>query len=142
MLKDQLVQLLQRKKEEIKTDLETYAESRGHRILWTPPRHSELQPIELYWAAVKGEVARQFTSSRSLPETKNQLLSALRNNGTPEKCASIIRHCNNTLKELIDKDLQYDARHAEEENPEENEEDDANRDEGDDGDDESDDDAQ
>ena len=36
--------------------VETMANEAGHKVLWSPPHHSDLQPIELVWANVKGEV--------------------------------------------------------------------------------------
>lgn len=32
------------------------AENSGHRVIFTPPYHSDLEPIELVWAITKGEV--------------------------------------------------------------------------------------
>ncbi|RLO04912.1 hypothetical protein DYB28_015456, partial [Aphanomyces astaci] len=37
------------------------AKRRGHCVVYTPPHHSDLQPIETVWAIVKGEVGRQYT---------------------------------------------------------------------------------
>jgi hypothetical protein len=37
----------------------------GHYLLYTPPYHPELQPIELIWATVKGRIAS------SLPKNGN-----------------------------------------------------------------------
>jgi hypothetical protein len=44
---------------------ETLAEQYGHRLLWTPPYYSKLQPIERVWAVVKNEIARQHTKATS-----------------------------------------------------------------------------
>ncbi|KAG9408508.1 hypothetical protein AC1031_022126 [Aphanomyces cochlioides] len=43
-----------------KTAVVTIAEAAGHEIVFTPPHHSDLQPIELVWANVKGQVGRQY----------------------------------------------------------------------------------
>ncbi len=32
------------------------AEEAGHKVLLTPPYHSDLQPIELVWAHIKGPI--------------------------------------------------------------------------------------
>ena len=111
MPKEDLVVLLKRyRAEHLKTVLEEYAEKRGHKILFTPPRHSDLQPIELYWAAVKGEVARQFTADRTLAQTKEQLLAALQHHGTSAKCRKLIKHCNETLDRYMADDLECEKR--------------------------------
>ncbi len=78
---------------ELGGDLQIFCRSRGHEILLTPPRASHFQPIELYWAAVKNEVAAQYNSSRNFASVKTQLLAALNKWGTPEFCSKIIDHC-------------------------------------------------
>ena len=42
------------------------AKEAGHEILFTPPYHSDLQPIELVWAFVKGNVGRQYSNESTL----------------------------------------------------------------------------
>jgi transposase len=44
-----------------------------HKILFTPPYHSDLQPIELLWAKIKGNVARLYSNGRKIEELKEQL---------------------------------------------------------------------
>ena len=34
-------------------------EEQGHKVLLTPPYHSDFHPIELVWALIKGNVGRQ-----------------------------------------------------------------------------------
>ena len=51
------------------------AEEKGHKVLFTPPYHSDLQPIELVWALVKGNVGRQYSVGTTL-ELVNQRLEA------------------------------------------------------------------
>ena len=41
------------------------AEAEGHKILFSPPHHSDLQPIELVWANVKRNLGRQYTTNTS-----------------------------------------------------------------------------
>ncbi|ETV96726.1 hypothetical protein H310_10043 [Aphanomyces invadans] len=36
------------------------ARKRGHTVVFTPSHHSALQPIELLWAIVEGEVGRRY----------------------------------------------------------------------------------
>lgn len=44
------------------------AAEQGHRVLFTPPYHSDLQPIELLWARVKGNVGRKHTAQTTLDD--------------------------------------------------------------------------
>ncbi|POM80338.1 Hypothetical protein PHPALM_1836 [Phytophthora palmivora] len=44
-------------KEKPKYKAQTIASNHGHFLLFTPPYHPELQPIELIWAIVKGRIA-------------------------------------------------------------------------------------
>ncbi|KAG9405655.1 hypothetical protein AC1031_003563 [Aphanomyces cochlioides] len=49
------------------------AQSLGHTVVYTPPHHSDLQPIELIWANVKTKVGRQYTDMTQFPEVKTRL---------------------------------------------------------------------
>ena len=42
--------------------LEKAAEDAGHKVLWLPPKHCDLNPIELIWAQVKDWVAKHNTT--------------------------------------------------------------------------------
>lgn len=42
------------------------AEAEGHRVQFTAPYHSDLQPIELVWALVKGNIGRQYNQQTTL----------------------------------------------------------------------------
>ncbi|ETM40228.1 hypothetical protein L914_13773 [Phytophthora nicotianae] len=46
------------------------AEKEKPAVLFTPPHHSNLQPIETVWAAVKGEVGRQYTAETTFQRTR------------------------------------------------------------------------
>ncbi len=46
-------------------EIELKAEAQDNQILWTPPRYSDLQPIELVWALEKGRVGRLYEKTRS-----------------------------------------------------------------------------
>ena len=37
-----------------------------HEVIFSPPHHSDLQPIELVWAVVKGVVGRQYCSGTTM----------------------------------------------------------------------------
>ncbi|CAK4113979.1 unnamed protein product, partial [Aphanomyces euteiches] len=40
------------------------AKQYGHPVLFTPPHHSNLQPIETVWANVKGYVGRRYVKGK------------------------------------------------------------------------------
>jgi transposase len=42
------------------------AEEKGHRVVFTPPCYSDLQPIELVWALIKGNVGQQYSIDTTL----------------------------------------------------------------------------
>lgn len=44
------------------------AEEKGHRVLFTPPYHSDLQPIEFLWAWVKRNVGMQYKTGTTLTD--------------------------------------------------------------------------
>ncbi|CAK4066801.1 unnamed protein product [Aphanomyces euteiches] len=49
------------------------ARARGHDVVYTPPGFSELQPIEMIWANVKGKVGRAYTSDTTFSEVRQRL---------------------------------------------------------------------
>ena len=49
------------------------ANAAGHEVLFTPPRYSDLQPIELLWAYVKGAVGRQYSLDTTIRDVKERL---------------------------------------------------------------------
>ncbi|ETV79618.1 hypothetical protein H257_06878 [Aphanomyces astaci] len=49
------------------------AQARGHHIVHVAPEFSELQPIELIWANVKGTVGRAYTSDTTFQDVYKRL---------------------------------------------------------------------
>ena len=62
MLKPELLELVRLNKPPIRYRTDDLAEKHGHRVLRTPVRHCELNPIELVWGQVKQIVARRNTT--------------------------------------------------------------------------------
>jgi transposase len=60
----------------IKPYIVSIAESRGHKVLFQPPHHSDFQAIELIWANVKGDVARKYDHATTFKEVEDRLLDA------------------------------------------------------------------
>jgi hypothetical protein len=82
------------------TTIEQLAKSRGHRVLFTPPKHSTWQPIESYWASVKNRVADQYVNGRSLETLKGQLEASLAHYGTAKHCSAYIRSAHDKIDEF------------------------------------------
>ncbi|XP_028139233.2 uncharacterized protein LOC114333544 [Diabrotica virgifera virgifera] len=79
-----------RKMEYLKYAVDETAKDYGVKVLRLPPYHCELNPIELIWAQVKGEVARN-NKTYKLNEVKELLTQAILH-VTPEKWAKCIGH--------------------------------------------------
>lgn len=54
------------------------AEAAGHAVARTPPRLSSVQPIELFWAQVKGEVGRAYHRGTTLDMVEQRLVAAFK----------------------------------------------------------------
>ena len=65
--------LQQNKPNILDCQVEAYLTSRGHNVLWTPPYCPELQPIELFWAAGKNNVARLFFTGQKMHDVIQNL---------------------------------------------------------------------
>ncbi len=51
------------------------AEEAGHKVLLTAPYHSDLQPIELVWDLIKGNVGRKYSTETTLSIVHNHLMA-------------------------------------------------------------------
>lgn len=57
----------------VKSEVEQLAEAAGHRVIWTPPHFSDLQPTELAWAEIKENIGRRYTKDTTLAQVKERL---------------------------------------------------------------------
>ena len=99
--------------EELGCDIARYLRSRNHELLLTPPRVSVWQPIELYWASCKNEVAKLYRQGRGLVETKTQLNESLTKWGTATHCSKLIAHATKQVKTWWEAARRADAQDAE-----------------------------
>jgi len=109
MRKDQLQSMYAALKKALGSDLERLLAEKGHLLLLTPPRMSTWQPIELYWASCKNEVARLFRKGRGLIETQEQLEASLTKWGTAEHCSKLIAHTTRLVRKWWDAAQQAEA---------------------------------
>ena len=75
-------------------------EERGHKILWTPPGHSDLQPIKLVWAQAMGNVCRQCNKNKKISNTHEQLMEQAEPFDTEEGLThtqKVTEKCHHTL---------------------------------------------
>jgi hypothetical protein len=77
----------------------TMAKQRGHDVVFTPPHHSDLQPIETVWAIVKGAVGRQYTSGTTFKDVGLRLQTAF-NEMRSKRIYGCIAASINKLKKL------------------------------------------
>ena len=93
MLKPELWQLVKRKRSRYKHYIcDEMAEARGHRVLRLPPYHSELNPIELIWAQLKGYIATKNTSYnlKAVRELLNEAFAAVNVERWRECCRHVV----------------------------------------------------
>ena len=57
----------------IQIDVVQAADRHGHEVVFTPPHYSDLQPIELIWAHIKGNIARKYSLETNLTAVKQRL---------------------------------------------------------------------
>jgi transposase len=81
------------------------ATEKGHKVLFTPPYHSDLQPIELVWARIKGNIGRQYNNESTLELVYQHLLAEFESlsvahdsvGGMIEKCATVAEKFHNEI---------------------------------------------
>lgn len=56
-----------------KLEIVDLADKFNHRVLFTPPCYSDLQPIVLLWAYIKGRIGRAYSTTTKLSDVKRQL---------------------------------------------------------------------
>ena len=83
------------------------SEALGHEVVWSPPHHSDLQPIELVWASVKGTVGRQYTTDTTFKDVLVRLKQAFEVIHANTICGCI-RKANKYLGELLEHILQQE----------------------------------
>ena len=66
-------------KEDVQPIIANLVEEQGHKVVWYPPHHSDLQPIQLVWDNVKGAVGIQYTTDKTFKDKKTRLIAAFSN---------------------------------------------------------------
>ena len=87
--------------ENVKPVIVSMAQEKGHEVLFSPPHFSDLQPIQIVWANVKGEVGRQYTTETTFAQVKERLQAAF-DHLKSETVAGCIRTANRHLSKLYE----------------------------------------
>lgn len=109
--------------ENIQLAVVAMAKERGHDVLFTPPYHSDLQPIELIWAQIKKTVAKKYNQNTTFKEVLVSLNQSF-NDITAEYWTKCINHVIKEEEVHRERDLATDDILENEENNEEYEKDD------------------
>lgn len=90
-LKPRLLEEVEKRRDK-KTMVEVFAEKQGHRVIFLPVHHPELNPIELVWNTAKGSCARLFSNETTFQDQRNRLEAAFENEITKEYCLKTFEH--------------------------------------------------
>ena len=85
----------------VKITVMAMAEARGHEVLYSPPHHSDLQPIELVWAVVKGAVGMQYTTETTFAQVRERLTEQFKQL-SPTTVEGCINKANAQLHDLLE----------------------------------------
>jgi transposase len=88
--------------------IEKLAENNGHKVLFLPVRHSELNPIELVWATAKNYCASVFSNTTTFQEQRQHLEESFKKDVTPEYCAKLYKHVQLIEENYWEADLAMD----------------------------------
>ncbi|GBP12644.1 hypothetical protein EVAR_10296_1 [Eumeta japonica] len=80
--------------------------AKGHTVLRLPPYHPDLNPIELVWGDIKGELARTAVNTKL--KKKKEILQLLFSNYTPEKWSKCDDHVIKNENEYYASDRVFD----------------------------------
>jgi len=106
-LRARLIQEVDRYRDK-KPMVEILAEAQGHKLLFLPVHHPELNPIELVWATVKHYCGTIFSNSTSFKEQRQHLEESFGRDITPEYCAKVYEHVQHIEERYWNTDLLID----------------------------------
>ena len=106
-LRPRLVEEVENRRDK-KLMVEVIAEKHGHRVLFLPVHHPELNPIELVWATTKNYCASMFSNTTSFQEQRMNLEDAFQNEILPEYCTKVFDHVRMKEDKYWETDLAFD----------------------------------
>ena len=87
-------------KETVKPIIVSLVEESGHTIVWSPPHHIYLQPIELVWENIKVTVGQHHTTGTKFKDVKTFLIASFLQLKT-KTVSLFIRKSKNHLQEFL-----------------------------------------
>ena len=106
-LRPRLVEEVENRRDK-KPMVERIAEQHGHRVLFLPVHHPELNPIEFVWATAKHHCASLFSNTTNFKEQRKHLEEAFRKDIIPEYCAKVFEHVRSKEEKYWEADLAFD----------------------------------
>lgn len=106
-LRARLTEEVERYREK-KPMVEVVAEEQGHKVLFLPVHHPELNPIELRWARVKNYCGAVFSNSTSFKEQRQHLEASFKKDITPAYCTKVYEHVQKIEEKYWQTDLMID----------------------------------
>lgn len=88
--------------------VEVFAEAQGHKVLFLPVHHPELNPIALIWARVKNYCGVVLSNSTSFKEQRQHLAESFKKDITPEYCTKVYEHVQKIEEKYWQTDLMLD----------------------------------
>ena len=88
--------------------VEVVAEEQGHKVLFLPVHHPELNPIELIWARVKHDCGAVFSNRTSVKEQRQHLEASFKKDITPAYCTKVYEHVQKIEEKYWQTDLMMD----------------------------------
>ncbi len=108
-LRPRLVEEVENRRDK-KTMVEEFAENDGHKVLFLPVYHPELNPIELVWNTAKNHCARLFSLETSFQDQRTHLEQAFRDEIDLEYCAKTFEHVRQIEEKYWETDLILDEK--------------------------------
>ena len=88
--------------------VEVVAAEQGHKVLFLPVHHPELNPIELIWARVKNDCGAVFSNSTRFKEQRQHLEASFKKDITPAYCTKVYEHVQKIEEKYWQTDLMMD----------------------------------
>ena len=97
----------QENRKTLDVEVERLAEESGQEVLWLPPYHSTLNPIELMWGVTKNYISSQFSlTSLSGQALKEKICDGFQK-CTKDVWQGAVKHCRRVQVEYVDFDKVY-----------------------------------
>lgn len=88
--------------------IEAFAEKEGHKVIFLPVHHPELNPIELVWATAKNYCGSVFSNDTSFKEQRQNLEKSFNNDITLEYCLRVYDHIHKIEEKYWKADIAID----------------------------------